>query len=136
MVRRFVVRLLIAATLLALAGCGRLDPVPQAAQDDANIMVQTAASSAPPCLYLRVLYTTACGTCRYIKPVVARVAHEREGRVDAAMVLLDSPEGQTLKARFGVRGVPAVLLLNGEGQLVRPPILGVAEAVLLEKVGG
>lgn len=56
-----------------------------------------------------------CGPCQAMKPAVEEIASEYEGRVTIAAVDID--ENQRTPHRFGVRGIPTVLLFR-DGQVV------------------
>src|SRR3954449_5645581 len=47
-----------------------------------------------------------CGPCRTLSPALERAAQARAGKVELAK--LDTDSNQTLAARFGIRGIPAV----------------------------
>src|SRR3954451_9246615 len=47
-----------------------------------------------------------CGPCRTLSPALERAAQARAGKVELAK--LDTDKNQTLAARFGIRGIPAV----------------------------
>ena len=54
-----------------------------------------------------------CGPCQAMKPAVAELAQEYEGRITIATLDID-PNQQT-PYRYGIRGVPTVMLFkNGE----------------------
>ena len=52
-----------------------------------------------------------CGPCKMIAPVLNEIARELAGRVRVAKVDVD--ENGPLAARFGVRGIPALLFFAG-----------------------
>lgn len=52
------------------------------------------------------------------KPVVDRLEAQLEGKAEVLRVSLLSPLGRTLGARYGVRGVPTLLVFNGSGEVV------------------
>jgi len=56
-----------------------------------------------------------CGPCRALAPTIDRLAEEMEGSLKVCKVDVDS-NGETA-ARFGVRGIPMVILLK-DGSLV------------------
>lgn len=52
-----------------------------------------------------------CGPCRMLGPTVSKIAEEYEGRVKVGKVNVD--EESELAARFGIAGIPALILFNG-----------------------
>jgi thioredoxin len=52
-----------------------------------------------------------CGPCHIIAPVLAQLAQERAGKLK--VVKLNADENQRTTARFGVRGLPTMLLFKG-----------------------
>jgi thioredoxin 2 len=52
-----------------------------------------------------------CGPCRVVSPVVEQLGVELAGRLKVAKVNTDSSPG--LQARFGVRGIPTLMLVSG-----------------------
>jgi thioredoxin 2 len=61
------------------------------------------------------LWAPWCGPCRMVAPVLEQLATERAGRIKVVKVNVDdSPE---VSARYQVRGIPTLLLLDG-GRLV------------------
>ena len=63
-----------------------------------------------------------CGPCQMIAPVLKELAAESEGRFRIAKVNVD--DEPALMQRFGIRGIPSLLLFNA-GQL-RDQITGLA----------
>ncbi len=60
-----------------------------------------------------------CGPCRALAPKLEELAGELSGKVKIVKVNVD--ENQSTPAKFGVRGIPALLLFKGGkevGQLV------------------
>ena len=54
-----------------------------------------------------------CGPCRALAPIVERIAAENEGRIK--VVTVDTDESPRTAQRYGVRGVPMVIVFkNGE----------------------
>lgn len=54
-----------------------------------------------------------CGPCRMIGPSVEAVAEEFDGR--AAFVKMDVDENQSVPQRYGIRGIPTLILFK-DGQ--------------------
>ncbi|AKM03707.1 thioredoxin [Burkholderia pyrrocinia] len=52
-----------------------------------------------------------CGPCKALAPTLEKVAQNFEGKVDIVKVNVD--EHPALRERFGVRGIPALVLMNG-----------------------
>ena len=55
-----------------------------------------------------------CGPCRMLAPAVAQIAEEYEGKAKVCKVNVD--EEPELAARFGISGIPTVLVFKN-GQL-------------------
>lgn len=56
-------------------------------------------------------FATWCGPCRMIAPLIEEIAQERAGEVTVCKVDIDkSPD---LASRYGVRGVPTVMVFEG-----------------------
>jgi thioredoxin 1 len=54
-----------------------------------------------------------CGPCRMIRPIVEEIAEEYKDRAKVAKMNVD--DNVSTPARYGVRGIPALLLFkNGE----------------------
>jgi thioredoxin 1 len=54
-----------------------------------------------------------CGPCKMIAPILEEVSRDYEGRLQVAKVNVD--ESQALPARFGIRGIPTLMLFkNGQ----------------------
>ena len=72
-----------------------------------------------------------CGPCRMIAPVVEKLAAEYAGRLRVAKVNTD--ENPQWAARFGVQGIPTLLLVKG-GQVVDRLVGAYPEPMLREAV--
>ncbi|MBI2342796.1 MAG: thioredoxin [Deltaproteobacteria bacterium] len=60
-----------------------------------------------------------CGPCKQIAPVIDALAEEHAGKVKFAKVNVD--DNPNLAARYGVRGIPALLFFKG-GQIVQQQV--------------
>lgn len=58
-----------------------------------------------------------CGTCRLLAPVLRDVAAELLGRI--AVVAVDADADPAITERFGVRGLPTLLLFDGGTEQLR-----------------
>lgn len=52
-----------------------------------------------------------CGPCKMIAPLLDEIADEYDGRVKIAKLNID--ENQSTPAKFGVRGIPTLMLFKG-----------------------
>ena len=56
-----------------------------------------------------------CGPCRMVSPALEQIANERAGRLK--LVKVNTDEAPSLSQRFGVRGIPTLVMLR-QGQEV------------------
>lgn len=54
---------------------------------------------------------TWCGPCKALAPIVEKLADEFEGKVKVGKLDIDESPGVT--AKYGVRGVPTVIVFKG-----------------------
>ncbi len=52
-----------------------------------------------------------CGPCKMITPIIEELAGEFDGKVKMGKVNVDN--NQDLAAKFGIRGIPTVMLFKG-----------------------
>jgi thioredoxin 1 len=52
-----------------------------------------------------------CGPCKMIEPILNEIADEYQGRVTVAKLNIE--ESQTTPSRYGVRGIPTLMLFQG-----------------------
>jgi thioredoxin 2 len=74
------------------------------------------------------LWAPWCGPCRTLAPAVRRAAEEFAGRLKVVKVNVDQAPG--VSARFGVQGIPTLLLLR-HGQIVARQVGALPESQLL-----
>lgn len=60
-----------------------------------------------------------CGPCRMLSPVIAEIAESRAEQVKVAKVNVD--EQPELAARFGIEGIPTVMLFR-DGKAVKTAV--------------
>ena len=51
-----------------------------------------------------------CGPCKMIEPILEEVAKEYDGKLQIAK--LDVDANQTIPAKFGIRGIPTLILFK------------------------
>ena len=81
-----------------------------------------------------------CGPCKAMKPMISDIAAEYAGRLTVATVDID--QNPQTPYKFGVRGVPTVMLFRG-GQVVaqkvglprKADLTSVLDAALLDQAG-
>ena len=71
-----------------------------------------------------------CGPCKMIAPILDEVATEYAGKLKVAKVNID--DNQATPAKYGIRGIPTLLLFKG-GQVVEQ-VVGLADKDALKKV--
>ena len=79
---------------------------------DADYSAEVVESTLP---VLVDFWATWCGPCQMMGPVIDAVAEEYEGKVKVMKCNVD--ENPATPAKFGVRGIPTLLLFN-KGEVV------------------
>ncbi len=79
---------------------------------DADFETQIVQSDMPT---LVDLWAEWCGPCKMLAPIVEQIASEYEGSLKVFQLNVD--DNQVTPAKFGVMGIPTLLLFKG-GQLV------------------
>ena len=59
-------------------------------------------------------YTTWCGPCKMVAPILEELAEEYAGKIDIYKVDTEKEEG--LAASFGIRSIPSLLFCPMDGQ--------------------
>ena len=77
---------------------------------DSNFDTEVLKSDTP----VLIDFTAAwCGPCKLLSPIVDKLADELEGKINVGKVDIDNSPNVT--ARYGIRGVPTVMVFkNGE----------------------
>lgn len=77
-------------------------------------------------------FATWCGPCRMIAPAIEEIAEEKAGELTVYKVDIDqSPE---LASRYGVRGVPTLMVFEG-GKPVGQMVGARPKASILQMIG-
>ncbi|NMG14396.1 thioredoxin TrxA [Aromatoleum bremense] len=75
---------------------------------DGNFEAEVLQSQAP---VLVDYWAEWCGPCKMIAPILDDVAKEYAGKLKVAKLNID--ENQETPAKFGVRGIPTLMLFKG-----------------------
>ena len=75
------------------------------------------------------LWAPWCGPCRAVSPALENLARERAGRIKLVKVNVD--ESPAIAGRFGVQGIPTLLVVD-EGTVVARQTGAAPEAALRE----
>ncbi len=62
-------------------------------------------------------YADWCGPCKTMAPVLDEVAHDRPGRL--LVLKLDTDRNPETASRFGIRGIPTLILFRGGREVAR-----------------
>ena len=76
--------------------------------NDLNFDTEVLSSSVP---FLLDFSATWCGPCKALAPVVDKVADEFKGKVKVGKLDIDDSPG--VASKFGIRGVPTVVVFKG-----------------------
>lgn len=96
--------------------CGSCaQPLPWMADADAATFDTVADSSRIAVLV--DLWAPWCGPCRMVSPALERLARANAGRMKLVKVNVD--EAPAISERFGVRGIPTLLVLRNGGIVAR-----------------
>jgi thioredoxin 2 len=86
--------------------------IADAGDDDYADVVEAAALPV-----LVDLWAPWCGPCRMVSPALENLAHEFSGRVKLVKVNVDESPG--VAQRFGVQGIPTLLVVRGADVIAR-----------------
>jgi len=81
-------------------------------------------------------WATWCGPCQVMGPVIDAIAEEHEGKIKVLKLNVD--ENPVTPAKYGIRGIPTLILFNG-GEIVERIVgaqpKGTVENLLKKVVG-
>jgi thioredoxin 2 len=93
--------------------CGR--PLPWLVE--AGTADFSAVAELSPIPVLIDFWAPWCAPCRIVAPAVEKLSHERAGELKVVKVNTDL--APALQERFGIRGIPTLILLEGTRELDR-----------------
>jgi thiol-disulfide isomerase/thioredoxin len=73
-------------------------------------------------------------SCLVAKPVVDGIERELRGRASVYRVNAVASEGRTLVARYGVRFLPTLVVLDGQGEVVLQQVGLLSKAPVVDAV--
>ncbi len=76
--------------------------------NDGNFETEVLSSEVPFLLDFSAVW---CGPCKVLAPVVERLASEYQGKVKVGTLDIDESPG--VASKFGIRGVPTVVVFKG-----------------------
>jgi thioredoxin 1 len=76
--------------------------------NDLNFDTEVLKSSVPFLLDFSAVW---CGPCKVLAPIVEKLADEYQGKVKVGK--LDIDDSPAVASKFGIRGVPTVLVFKG-----------------------
>lgn len=96
---------------------------------EANFDAEVLKSSVP---VLVDFTATWCGPCKMLAPIVEKLADELDGKVKVGK--LDIDENPSVAAKYGIRGVPTVIVFQGGVEKAKH--VGLAKREQLVKILG
>lgn len=98
--------------------------------NDLNFDAEVLQSKEPVLLDFSAVW---CGPCKMLTPIVEKIADENVGKVKVGKLDIDDSPG--VAAKFGIRGVPTVVVFKGGKESGRH--VGVTnKETLMKLIGG
>lgn len=76
--------------------------------NDLNFETEVLQSKEPFLLDFSAVW---CGPCKMLSPIVEKIADENQGKIRVGKVDIDDSPG--VAAKFGIRGVPTIVIFKG-----------------------
>jgi thioredoxin 1 len=97
---------------------------------DASFQSDVLGSSKP---VLVDFWAEWCGPCKQIGPALEELAKELDGKV--AIVKLNVDENPTTPTKYGVRGIPTLMIFR-DGQVAATKVGALPKSKILEWING
>ena len=102
-------------SLLTLAACAAPQPDAPPSRNVAALQAAQAGSLGEPALV--EFYTTDCMSCRAIRNEIGLLDQRYDGKIKFIYLDADLVESKPYLAKFNVRGVPTIALLDRRGRV-------------------
>lgn len=98
--------------IIALAGAIAVLRPGRGTHDDPNAFAATIGNGTPA---LIDAYSNWCGPCLAAKPSVDALERDLRGRLNVVRVDVEAPAAALVQRRYGLRGTPTYVLVDGAG---------------------
>lgn len=108
----------------------------QSPQDGAQVAALppiSAAGSVRPQVWVYDFTASWCPSCQLLKPVLSKAASRFGGFAYIQPIDVDTPQGQALVAKLGIKGIPTLILMDSRGKTLNV-LTGYAEGKKIDNL--